>query len=987
MMKQVKFRMPRRMLTLTGGLLLAASSWAQSGAIKGQVKDATGEPIMGATITANGKAVGITDMDGNYSINVAPGTKLTITYLGMTPQTVTAGDNMVVTLKDDEKTLNDVVVIGYGAVKKSDLTGSVMSVEADQLNKGLATSPADLLQGKTPGVVITNAGGRPGAGSTIRVRGGSSLSASNDPLIVIDGLPISSTGISGGDVLSTINPNDIESFSILKDASATAIYGSRASNGVILITTKKGKSGKVKVNVDLTGSWQTLTKYVDNMNASEFTDFFKQNYGSNADAMAALGNADTDWQKKIYRDAFAQEVNASITGGVAAKDQHVFNMPYRISAGALNDDGVLRTTGMKRGSASVNLSPSLLDNRLKINLNMKGVYTHNEFADEGAIAGAVLYDPCKPVYDANGIHGYTAWMGNGIANTMSQLNPVAQLEEQDKTSNIRRFIGNSQFDYSFKYVPGLRANLNLGLDISTTTGWNILNAGSEASLHDKVQNGAGMYEKYGQLRRDQTLEFYLDYARDLKSIYSHFDILAGYSWQHFYNSTTDVQLPLDQNLVKSYTYTPRTATESYLISFYGRLNWTLQDKYMFTFTLRDDGTSRFKNNKWGLFPSAAFAWRVSDEPVFKNMKYLSNLKLRLGWGITGQQNINQGDYPSIGTYTTNTYKGAYQFGDRVILPYTLNPYATDIKWESTWTYNVGLDYGWFNNRINGSVDFYVRKTKDLLNDITIPSLTNVSNHALMNIGNMKNVGVEFAINFVPVETADWHWDLGFNLAWNKNKITKLTASDDPTYVGVETGGITGGTGNNIQLHRVGYPMSSFWVYQQVYDKDGHPLEGVYVDRNGDGKIDNDDRYLYKKPDADVTMGLNTSLSWKRWTLSASARASLGNYVYNNVASNTEMKADMWTNSFIANRLKSAAFSNFSQAQYLSDYYVQNASFLKLDKVTLAYQATKWLRLNVTAQNVFTITNYDGLDPEVAGGIDYSLYPRPLTILVGANLNF
>ncbi len=989
MMKQVKIKLPLRMLTLTAGLLLSVSSFAQSNNAKGQVKDASGEPVIGATISANGKPIGITDLDGNFDVKTDPGTELTITYLGLSPKKVKATSNMVVTMTDDTKALNEVVVIGYGSVKKSDLTGSVMSVEADQLNKGLATSPADLLQGKTPGVTITNAGGRPGSGSTIRIRGGSSLSASNDPLIVIDGLPISSTSISGGDVLSTINPNDIESFSILKDASATAIYGSRASNGVILITTKKGKSGSVKVNVDITGSWQTLTKYVDVMDASQFKQFFMANYGSNEKAVAALGTSDTDWQKQIYRDAFAEEVNASISGGVSAKDDKVFNMPYRVSAGFLNSDGVLKTTGMKRGTASVNLNPSLLDNRLKINLNAKGVYTHNDFADEGAINSAIQYDPLKSVYSENGIHGYTAWMSdNGAPNTMSTLNPVAQLEEQDKSSNIRRFVGNAQFDYSFKYVPGLRANLNLGLDISTTTGFNTINAGSEVSYHDKTQNGSGQYEKYGQLRRDQTLEFYLDYSKELPKLYSKFDILGGYSWQHFYNNSTDYKVPIDETLVPDgFSYTPYTATESYLVSFYGRLNWNLLEKYMFTFTLRDDGTSRFQNNKWGVFPSAAIAWRMNEESFLKNIDFLSNLKLRLGWGITGQQNINQGDYPSMATYSTNTSAAYYKFGNNIIAPYTPNAYAADIKWESTTTYNLGLDYGFLNNRINGSFDFYVRKTKDLLNDITIAAMTNLSNHILMNIGDMKNVGFEFALNVVPVETKNWHWDMNFNLAYNKNKITKLVVSDNDNYEGVRTGSINGGTGNTIQLHKVGYAMNSFWVYQQVYDQNGKPIEGVYVDRNNDGTIDDNDCYLYKKPDADVTLGLNTNLSYKRWTVSAAFRASLGNYVYDNVASNNEMKADMWTNSFIANRLSSASFSNLSQAQYFSDYYVRNASFLKLDKVTLAYDAAKWLRLHVTAQNVFTITNYDGLDPEIYGGIDNQLYPRPFTILVGASLNF
>jgi len=984
-MKQSSIRMPLRMLTLLLGLIISAGAFAQQITVKGHVKDAQGEPVIGATVRTAGSQGTITDYDGNFTLTASKGATLQISYIGYQTATATASPKVVVTLQADDKVLGEVVAIGYGTVRKSDATGSVMSVDADQLNKGLATSPADLLQGKSAGVQIIDNGGSPTGSSTIRIRGGSSLSASNDPLIVVDGLPISSTGISGGDVLSTINPNDIESFSILKDASATAIYGSRASNGVILITTKKGKGGKPRVSIDMTGSVKTVAKKVDVLSADAFKDFFMANYGSNADAVAALGESSTKWQDEIYRTAFAEEINASVAGGYETSDK-AFKMPYRVSAGFLNNDGTLKETNSKRGTLGINLTPTLLDDRLTINLNAKGVFTRNQFADEGAIGAAVQYDPLKPVKDENGIHGYTAWMNNGSANTMSTLNPVAMLEEQSKMAYIRRFIGNAQFDYKFKAVPGLRANLNLGLDFSTTTGWNTSLQGSEVSLHDKTQNGSGIWEKYRQLRRDQTLEFYLDYARELPSIDSRFNIMAGYSWQRFFNRTTDLLLSNDGNDTE-YATTPLFKTESYLVSFYGRLNYTLAERYLLTFTLRNDGTSRFQNHKWGLFPSLALAWRINEEKFLKDVNWLSNLKLRLGWGITGQQNINQGDYPSIPTYHTNQAGSYYVLGNNVIVPITPNGYAADIKWESTTTWNAGLDFGFLKNRINGSFDFYKRKTKDLLNTVPVPALTNLTNQLLMNVGDMENTGFELALNFVPVQTKDWNWTVGFNLAYNKNEITRLTANDDPTYQGVETGGISGGTGNNIQIQQVGKPMNSFFVYQQVYDADGKPLEGVYVDRNGDGQITDDDRYCYYKPDADVIIGFNTEVSYKKWTLSASARSMLGNYVYNNVASNTEMKADMWTNNFISNRLTSAPFTNFSQAQYKSDYYVRNASFFKLDKITLAYQIADWARVHATLQNVFTITDYDGVDPEIYGGIDNNMYPRPRTVLVGASFNF
>ena len=978
-MKQVNIHFPLRMLGLILGLFLSVSAFAQI-EVKGHVKDATGEPIIGATVRVDGtQAATVTDFDGNFALKANQGATIIISYVGYQNATVQAAPNVEVTLVDDETVLQDVVVIGYGTVRKSDATGSVMSVEADQLNKGLATSPADLLQGKTPGVQITTNSGAPGAGAKIRIRGGSSLSASNDPLIVIDGLPISSTDISGGDVLNTINPNDIESFSILKDASATAIYGSRASNGVILITTKKGKAGaKPRINVDMSGTFKTVAKKVDVLGPEAFREFFMANYGDNADAVAALGNASTNWQDEIYKTAFAEEINASVTGGYVSGSK-AFKMPYRVSAGFLNNDGNLKTSGMTRGTVGFNLTPTLLDDRLTINLNAKGVFTHNSYADEGAIGAAVQYDPLKPVDNK--------WESNGAPNTMSTLNPVAMLNEQNKDAYVRRFVGNAQFDYKFKFLDGLRANLNLGLDYSTTSGWNVSDNQSEISFHNKVENGTGAWEKYTQTRRDQTLEFYLAYAKDLKQINSRFDVLAGYSWQHFYNKTTDQKIANDGSGIEYPVSKPLFKTESYLISFYGRLNYTLLDRYLLTFTIRDDGTSRFQNNKWGVFPSAALAWRISEENFLKNVDWLSNLKLRLGWGITGQQNINSGDYPSIATYHTNQSGSLYMLGNSVVTPVTAKGFASNIKWEETTTYNIGLDFGFARNRINGSIDVYKRVTKDLLNKVPVASGTNLTNYLLMNVGDMENKGIEAALNFVPIEKKDLRWEFGVNVAYNKNKITRLTASDDPSYLGVETGDISGGVGNHIQIHQVGNPISSFFVFQQVYDEAGKPLEGVYVDRNHDGQITDDDRYIYYKPDADVNIGFNTELSYKKWTLSASLRSSLGNYVYNNVASNTEMKADMWTNNFICNRVSTAPYSNFAQAQYRSDYYVQNASFLKLDKVTLAYNITDWVRVNFTAQNVFTITNYDGVDPEVGNGIDNNMYPRSRNFILGASFNF
>ena len=978
-MKRTKIQF-YRLLMLCAVMCFALDVSAQT-TISGRVVDTNGDEIISATVLVKGSQGGtVTDFDGNFKVQCQPGATLVISYIGYLTQEVEAKDGMTVTLKEDNALLDEVVVIGYGSVKKADATGSVMTFQADPKLKGVANNPQDMLVGKMAGVTVTTNGGASTDGATIRIRGGSSLSASNDPLIILDGVYIDNSGVSGmGNILSTINPNDIESFTVLKDASATAIYGSRASNGVILITTKKGKAGsKPRINVDMSGTFKTVAKKVDVLSADAFREFFMANYGTNADAVAALGNANTNWQDEIYRNTFAEEINASVSGGYVSGNK-TFKMPYRVSAGFLNNDGNLKTTGMSRTNFGFNLTPTLFDDRLTINLNGKGVFTHNKFADEGAIGSAIQYNPLKSVD--------SKWESNGAPNTMSTLNPVFQLNEQHKSSYVRRFVGNAQFDYKFKFLDGLRANLNLGLDISTTSGWNISDYQSEVSYHNKVENGTGLFEKYTQLRRDQTLEFYLAYAKELKEIYSRFDVLAGYSWQHFYNKTTNEKVSNDGNNTYLYGDPTLFKTESFLISFYGRLNYTLLDRYLLTFTIRDDGTSRFQNNKWGVFPSAALAWRISEENFMKSADWLSNLKLRLGWGITGQQNINQGDYPSIATYHTNQHGSLYMFGNNVIIPITPKGYAPKIKWEETTTYNIGLDFGFLGNRINGSIDVYQRKTKDLLNKVPVASGTNLTNYLLTNVGDMENKGIEGALNVVPIEQKDLRLEIGFNITYNKNKVTRLTASDDPSYPGVEDGGISGGVGNKIQIQKVGNPMNSFYVLQQVYDEAGKPLEGVYVDRNHDGQITDDDRYVYYKPDPDVIIGLNTELSYKKWTFSAAFRSFLGNYVYNNVASNTEMKADMWTNNFICNRVSTAPYSNFQQAQYKSDYYVQNASFLKLDKVTVAYNIAPWVRVNFTAQNVFTISKYDGVDPEVANGIDNNMYPRSRNFILGASFNF
>ncbi len=992
----------KKILTLLSVLVLASAPAFAQYTAKGVVEDKYG-PVIGAAVIQVGTSNGVqTDLDGAWTLTVpSASTLIEISFLGLKTVQVRAEDAAHVMLEDDQEFLDEVVVIGYGTVKKSDMTGSIATVKADEINKGVITTPADLLRGKSAGVVVTSGSGMPGSGATIRIRGGSSLNASNDPLIVIDGLPVSNDGISGmSDPLSSINPEDIESFTVLKDASATAIYGSRASNGVIVITTKKGSkvgSNIPHVAVDFTGSVNTIAKYNSLLDKDGIVNLIRDFYGENSAAEANLGIYEngkqvlynTDWQREIYQIAPTYDGNVSVTGRVGE------NFPYRVSGGYTKQVGTLKGSEMDRATASVNLSPSFFDKHLTVNLNGKGTYAYNQYANQDAIGAANHYDPTKPVYNKIGgynLNGYTTWFDqSGNINTMATMNPVGLLDAKNDTANAYRFIGNAQFDYKVHGFEALRLNLNLGIDWAMSKGVTELAKGSEASYHNTNQSGGGSHTDYSYNRRNTTLEFYGDWNQNFDQ--HNVDLMAGYSWQHFYSdSKSDTYRISDKATLGNSV----GKGELYLISFFGRANYTFADKYLLTATLRADGTSRFQNHKWGLFPSVALGWNVMKEDFMPSDGALSTLKLRLSWGQTGQQEVG-GYYDTFAQFLTNQLGSYYFFNDQLITPISALGYSADLRWETTTTYNVGFDLGFWNDRLTASVDVYKRDTKDILNYIPVPALSNLTNYLNTNIGNMTNYGAELDLNAILVEKKDMSWTLGFNMAYNHNEITKLTASDENA-TGVETGGISGGTGNNVQMFQVGYPMRTFYLYKQVYDEAGRPINGVYVDMNGDGQITADDKYMDKrlKASPDFTFGFNTNFSWKNWNAALSGHASVGNWVYNNVASDTEMLADLWTNSFIGNRVSSATHSMFSQAQYLSDYYLQDGSFLKLDNFTLGYTIPSLFKvgendatLNIfgTVQNICTLTKYKGIDPEVFNGIDGTVYPRPRTFILGLKFNF
>ena len=1033
----------RKFLTMCLGLAILAMAipaqvFAQSGRyeVKGVVVDATGTPVIGASVVEQGTTNGITtDVNGQYVLNVnSSESVVVVSYIGYVTQTLAASSELLqrVVLEEDSAMIDDVVVIGYGVVKKNDLTGSISTVKADQTNKGLATSPTDLLRGKSAGVVITSGDGAPGSASTIRIRGGSSLNASNDPLVVVDGLPVSNSGISGvGNALASINPSDIESFTVLKDASATAIYGSRASNGVIIITTKKGSkydTGAPHVAVDFTASLSQNARYVDVMTGDQMRQTLEWYYGTqDTDAYRsatkytdANGNyVNTDWQREIYQLAQSYEGNVSLTGNVKMGQKS--NLPYRVSYGYLNQDGTLKTSNMSRHTLSVNLSPTVWDNHLTINVNGKGMIMDNRFANTGAVSQAVQFDPTKPVYLANedgGINGYYSWRGiDEKHNTMANQNPVAMLNDKVDLSTAKRFVGNAQVDYKIHGLEDLRLNLNLGLDISKSNGTVDVAPGAEQSIHATDQAGSGYHSNYSQLKRDQTLEFYGAYAKTLGD--HSFDVMLGYSWQHYYTQSfneswrvADVSkwdvysnepyVPMDSAAANYYTSEPKISkSEYFLVSFFGRANYSYDNRYSITATLRADGTSRFANNKWGIFPSVALAWNAKNESFLEDVDAVSALKVRLSYGQTGQQDVG-GLYDALPTYYYNQLGSYYPFGgytDETGLVHPIKPvgYNADLKWETTTTYNAGFDLGFLDGRITASADFYYRATKDLLNFTPVPAGANLTNYLNANIGDLKNIGVEVELNAVAIQTLNWYWNIGANVAWNKNEITRLTSDDEAEgYYGVDTGGYSGGVGGTCQVHQTGQPTNSFYVYQQIYDANGRPIEGLYVDRNEDGVVNEKDKYVYKKAAPDVTIGFNTQLSWKALTLAVSAHANIGNYVYDNVSSNGELLTDLWTNNFTNNRVVTAPQTNFrSSGQYLSDYYVRNASFLKLDNITLSYRfnlgkaCDRNLTLDVfgTVSNVATLTGYKGVDPEVYSGIDNNMYPRPRTYILGVKFNF
>ena len=962
---------------------------AQTRTIKGVVTDAqNGEALIGATVMVEGDKSGtVTDFDGNFSLQVpSSAKKVKISYIGYIDQQVAISDNMQVKLESDSKALADVVVIGYGTARKSDLTGSVATVKAKDFNKGLVSSPEQLINGKVSGVQIMSNSGSASAGSTIRVRGGASLNASNDPLIVLDGVPLEQGGISGNssNFLSMINPSDIESMTVLKDASSTAIYGSRASNGVIIITTKKGQQGGLKVNFNTTNSMQTRAQMVDMLSRDEFVNVINQ-FGTD-NQKSLLGNANTDWNDEVYRTAFGTDNNLSLSGSIGKY------LPFRVSAGYYNQSGLVRKDNVERWTGNVVLTPSFFQDHLKLTINAKGTLNNNSFNNGGAVWAAATFNPTIPVYSGNSNYGgfNEALDADGYPVNAGVRNPRGLVDLYDSESKVSRFIGSMDVDYKVHFLPDLKLHATVGADYAKGDG-TIHVPVYAAQSYNKDESLGGSDYKYGpQKNENRLLTLYANYAKYFEDIKSNVDLTAGYDYQYWKSTTplyyTKSVAGTNLSTVKASDY------RHVMLSYYGRVNYSFDGKYLLTATVRRDASSRFsKDTRWGTFPSVALGWTLTEEPWLKDNKVISNLKLRASYGITGQQE-GIGNYNYLPVYTASVTGAEALINGHYITTYRPESYVGNLKWETTTSWNFGLDFGFLDGRIGGAIDFYTRKTKDLLASVPPAAGSTFSKTILTNVGNVDSKGIEVSLNATPIQTKDWEWNLSYNFTWQNMKVKNLSLTPGGTQTNVKVGPSI--DAYQFQVLSEGYEPYMFYVYHQLYDPEtGKPIEGAYADLNNDGEINDADLYRYHSPAPKYIMGLSTSLRYKQLTLGMSFRANIDNYVYNGMGMSTgAWETVSYNNSQLNNLNTSFLKTGFKTRQYLSDYYVENASFLKLDNLSLSYNVgkiNKWASLTVSAmvQNVFTITGYSGTDPEVPNGMDNSFYPRPRTYSVSLGLQF
>lgn len=962
--------------------------------ITGTVIDDTGEPLIGVNISLKNNASSgtISDIDGKYAIEAGPGDTLSYSYIGFSTIDRAVGNESVidVTMGEASELLNEVVVVGYGTLTKKDLTGTVTKIGTKDFNKGSIATPEALLNGKVAGLQITT-GGAPGSGSEIKLRGQTSLNASSRPLFVVDGVPLEDNGVAGGrNPLTFINAADIESMTVLKDASAAAIYGSRGASGVIIITTKGGKAGKTRISYNGNVSTQLFTGDSGFLSPNNFRNAILAKAPQENEF---LGEQNTDWVDEITQSPISTEHTLSISGGTD-------RLTYNLSAGFLNANGIIKTSQHQKKSLAGSISTRLLNDNLSVKVNTRTSFIDDQFAPN-TYGAALSFDPTRPVLDEDSPYGgFFQWTNDGLATK----NPVSTIELTDNKGNSIRTLNSLELTYDIPGVDGLSITSRGSLDFQN---------GTSRFFQDPVlwdnRNG-GTLSNAETTNITKQIETYASYSRELNSLNSKFTFTAGHS---YLNTERDQDVDFGNGLEiidGEYQYTTDIGQDSFLVtnklaSFFGRLNYTYDEKYLLSASLRRDGSSRFgPNNRWGTFSSFAFGWRILQEDWASGLaNTFDNLKLRIGYGVTGNERF--GDYLYNTFYFYGTPDASYQFGDEFVPTLRGTGVDPDVKWEETKSTNIGLDFGLFNNRLNGSIDVYQKFTDDLLFNAAPSAFTNISDRIVTNIGEMTNKGLELSINTVMLDGDNWDWDMGFNFTYNDNEITKLDNTNDTTFIAYETGGISGDVGQTIQVLQQGEVFSAFRSYEHILGANGNPLNDIddhngdgipndldiYVDQNGDGVINEDDLIINGNPNPRYIIGLTNNVRWKNWDLAATLRSNLGMNVYNNVASGSgfyDRLDDRKTNN-----IHESAFDNdFTNRQLKSSVYITDGSFLKLDNVTISYSLSNAamfssLRIYTTASNLLTLTGYDGIDPEVAGGIDNNQYPRSRTFLVGVSANF
>lgn len=958
-------------------LLISSGIYAQQ-TISGSITDEEGTPLPGATVIIQGTDNGvITDFDGNYSISVDRGQTIEASFIGYQNATQVVGDEDQINLSlSADNELDEVVIIGYGAVKKRDLTGTLDVVGAEDFTKGSVVSAQQLIQGKVAGVSIVSNSGAPGDGANVLIRGIGSLNLNSNPLYVLDGIPLDAGGVGGSrNPLNLINPNDIASMSVLKDASATAIYGSRAANGVILITTKKGKTGEISYEFSTRFTSFDPVNMIDVLNASELTQAVQAT--QDADIIARLGTNDTDWQGEIYDQATGVNSTFSASGDIKG-------VPFRASLGHTDQEGILKGDQFNRTTASLNLSPQFLNGKFRVNFNTRFVHTENDFANRGAIGSAAFFDPTKPVFDENSpFANYYTWLeADGTKVALSPTNPVALLYLTDDESKVNRAIVNVKVDYDLP-IEGLTATINAGTDNSTGKGFR----SEDSDLPNDADQFNGSYDNYNNTSTNLLFDAYVNYSKALNT--SNFSVTAGHSYQSFeYNNTSsesveylnsDGTINTDTSITQNFV----DKSKNVLLSYFGRINYSHNEKYLITATMRADASSKLPSeDRWGAFFSTALAWNIHKENIgIENI--FDELKLRIGFGEVGNVN-GLGDYNFLTRYTRSDIQSQYGFGNSFYTTFRPAPINKDLRWEVGQTYNAGLDFSLSQFGLSGSVNAYIKNTKDLIATAIVDPFTNFGTTIDANIGDMENKGIEVELNYRVIDTKDFSFDLNYNVAMNDNTITRLENEQNVGNLGF---------GNSLQRHQEGKAPYAYYVYKQIYDQDGRPIEGAYADLNGDGQLNNDDRYFYKDPYADIIMGLSTSMRYKRFDLTVVSRANFGNYSYNSMSASSNLSQITNLNrlSNVHRDYLNTGFLFFSDKNAVSDHYIQNASFFRIDNMTLGYTINAMgnnpLRVYLTGDNLFVETKYNGIDPEITGGIDNNFYPRSRAWALGLDFNF